>query len=60
VGCFIFYRYPIYDIEGSSQVEGFEISSSEDWSSCVYDSDIWHPNDEMVTDLFIPFKNDLS
>jgi hypothetical protein len=29
VGCVIFYGDPIYDIEGSSQAEGVELSSSE-------------------------------
>jgi hypothetical protein len=37
VGSF-FYGNPIYDIEGSSQAKGVEVSSSKDWSSCVYDS----------------------
>jgi hypothetical protein len=53
-----FDRDPIYDIEGSSQVEG--VSSSEEWSSYVYDSDVWQPGDDMVTDLFCPFEDDLS
>jgi hypothetical protein len=39
-GHFIFYRDPIYDIEGSSQAKGVELSSSKDWSSCMYDSDV--------------------
>jgi hypothetical protein len=57
VGCFIIDRDPIYDIEGSSQdKEGVEVSSSEDWSSCMYDSDIWHPSDDMVTYLFAPSR----
>jgi hypothetical protein len=34
--------------------------SSLDCSSCVYDSDIWRPGDDMVTDFFIPFEDDLS
>jgi hypothetical protein len=36
-GRFIFYRDPIYDIEGSSQAKEVELLSSEDWSSCMYD-----------------------
>jgi hypothetical protein len=40
-GRFIFYRDPIYDIEGISQAKGFELSSSKDWSSTMYDSDVW-------------------
>jgi hypothetical protein len=32
----------------------------EDWSSCVYDSNVWQLDDDMVTDLFRPFKDDLS
>jgi hypothetical protein len=60
VGCFIIDRDPIYDIEASPQVKGVEWSSSEDWSSCMYDSDVWQPSDDMVTDLFFPFEDDLS
>jgi hypothetical protein len=60
VGCFIIDRDLIYDIEGISQAEGVEISSSEDWPPCMYDSDIWHPSDEIVTDLFCPFEDELS
>jgi hypothetical protein len=50
-------RDPIYDIEGSSKEEG--VSSLEEWSSYVYDLDVWQPDDEMVTDLFRPFEGDL-
>jgi hypothetical protein len=60
VGCFIIDRDPIYDIEGSSQEEGVEMSSSEDWPPCMYDSNVWKPSDDMVTDLFCPLKDDLS
>jgi hypothetical protein len=59
-GRFSFDRDPIYDNEGISQTKGLELSSSKDWSPCVYDSDVWHPDDDMVTDLFRPFKDDLS
>jgi hypothetical protein len=59
-GHFIFYRDPIYDIEGSSQEKEVELSSSEDWSSCMYDSYVWQPSDDMVTYLFYPFEDDLS
>jgi hypothetical protein len=53
-------RDPIYDIEGSPQAEGVGVSSSEDWSSYVYGLDIWHPDDDMVTDLFRTFEDNLS
>ena len=59
-GRFIFYRDPIYDIEGSSQAKWVELTSSEDWSSCIYDIDVWQPEDDMVIALFCPFKDDLS
>jgi hypothetical protein len=36
LGCFIFDRDRIYDIEGSSQEDEVEVSFSEDRSSCVY------------------------
>jgi hypothetical protein len=51
-GRLIFDRDPIYDIEGSPQEKGFELSSSEDYFSCVYDSYVWEPDDDMITDLF--------
>jgi hypothetical protein len=57
-GHFIFYRDPIYNIEGSSQAQGVEVSSSENWSSCMYDSDVWHRDDDMIADLFRPFEDD--
>jgi hypothetical protein len=59
VGCFIIDRDPIYDIEGSSQAKGVEMSSSEDWPQCMYDSNVWQPSDDMVMDLFCPFEDDL-
>jgi hypothetical protein len=58
LSCLNFDRDPIYDIEGSSQAEG--VSSSEEWSSYVYDSDILQPGDDMATYLFCPFEDDLS
>jgi hypothetical protein len=51
-GRLIFDRDPIYDIEGSPQEKGFELSSSEDYFSCIYDSYVWEPDDDMITDLF--------
>jgi hypothetical protein len=57
LGCLKFDRDPIYDIEGSSQGEG--VSFSVDWSSCVYDLDIWQPGDDIVTYLLCPFEDDL-
>jgi hypothetical protein len=51
-GRLIFDRDPIYNIEGSPQEEGFELSSSEDYFSCIYDSYVWEPDDDMITDLF--------
>jgi hypothetical protein len=59
-GHFIFDRDPIYDNEGSSQAKGVELSPLEDWSSCVYDSYVWKPDDDMVIYFFCPFKDDLS
>ena len=58
-GCFIFYRDPIYEIEASSQPKGVELSSLVDWSSCIYVSDDWNPNDDMVTYLFRTFVDGL-
>jgi hypothetical protein len=47
-----FDRDPIYDIEGIPQENGFELSSSEDYFSCIYDSYVWRRDDEMITNLF--------
>jgi hypothetical protein len=33
---------------------------STTWSSCAYDSDIWQPSDDMVTNLFTTFEDNLS
>jgi hypothetical protein len=52
IGHLIFYRDPIYDIEGSPQENGFELSYSEDYVSCIYDSYAWHPDDDMIISLF--------
>jgi hypothetical protein len=60
VSCFSIDRDPIYDIEGGSQVEGVGFSSSEEWSSYIYDSYSWQPGDDMVANLFRPFEDDLS
>jgi hypothetical protein len=51
-GRLIFYRDPIYDIEGSPQEKEFDLSSSEECFSCVYDSYVWDHDDEIITDLF--------
>jgi hypothetical protein len=60
LGHLIFYRDPIYAIEGSFQGKWVELSCSKDCSSCMYDSYVWKPDDDMVTYLFHPFRDDLS
>jgi hypothetical protein len=61
-GRLIFDRDPIYKIEGIPQEKGFELSSLEDYFSCVYDSYVWELDDDMITDLFedsvIPYPRD--
>jgi hypothetical protein len=37
----IFDRDPIYDIEGGPREKGFQLSSSKDYFSCIYDSYVW-------------------
>jgi hypothetical protein len=56
---FTFDKDPIYDIEGISLEKGFELSSSKNGSSHAYDSYVLQPSDDMITDLFHPFKDDL-
>jgi hypothetical protein len=51
-GRLTFYKDPIYDIKGSPQEKGFELSSSKDYFSCVYDSYVWQPDDDMTINLF--------
>jgi hypothetical protein len=58
LSCLKFDRDPIYEIEGSSPVEG--VSSSKEWSSYIYDLDVWQCCDDMVTYFFRPFEDDLS
>jgi hypothetical protein len=60
VGYIIFYGDPIYDIEDSSLRKEFELSSSEDRFPCIHVSYVWRLDDDMVTNLFLPFKDDLS
>jgi len=60
VSFFIFYRIPIYDIEGGSCATGIELSSLENWSPHAYNSDSWQRDEDMVTDLFHRFEDDLS
>ena len=55
MGCFIFNRDPIYDIEGSTQAKRVKFSSSRDCFPCA-----WNPNGDMVTTLFHLLKYDLS
>jgi hypothetical protein len=50
-GCLIFYRDPVYDIEGNPQEKGFELSFSEDYFSCIYDSYVWKPDDDTIANL---------
>jgi hypothetical protein len=51
-GHLIFYRDPIYDIEGTPQEKGFELSSSEDYFSYVYGSYVSYPDDDIIKYLF--------
>jgi hypothetical protein len=59
LGCFIFYGDPIYDIEGTSQIKDTESISSEDLFLQPDGPYMCQPND-MVTDLFHPFEDDLT
>ena len=60
MSCFNIDRNPIYDIEDSSQIEGVEFSSSKEWFTYIYDLDVWNPRNDMVTDFFLPFKDEFS
>jgi hypothetical protein len=52
MGLFTFDGDPTYNVEGSLQ--------TKDWSPCIYDSDVWDGDGDMITDLLDPFQNDLS
>jgi hypothetical protein len=49
---FTFDEDPIYDVEG--------IPQTNNWSSCIYDSDVWDGDGYMIIDLFHPFEDDLT
>jgi hypothetical protein len=49
---FTFDGDPTYDVEGSPQ--------TKDWSLCIYDSNVWDGDDDMIIDLLDPFENELS
>jgi hypothetical protein len=49
---FTFDRDPTYDVEGNPQ--------TKHWSSCIYESNVWNGDGDMITNLFDPFENDLS
>jgi hypothetical protein len=52
MGLFTFDGDPTYDVEGNPQ--------TKDWSSCIYDLDVWDGDGDMITYLLDPFQNDLS
>jgi hypothetical protein len=52
MGLFTFDGDPTYDVEGSPQ--------TKDWYPCIYDSDVWDGDGDMIIDLIDPFENDLS
>jgi hypothetical protein len=58
MACIIFYKDPIYDIEGSSQIN-VELSPSVNWSSYLDDPGIWWPDDDMSIDWSHPSEDDL-
>jgi hypothetical protein len=41
----------IYDIEG--------IPQTKNWSMCIYDSDVWDGDGDIITNLFHPFEDNL-
>jgi hypothetical protein len=49
---FTFDGDPTYDVEGNPQ--------TKDWSPCIYDSDVWDDDSDMLIGLFHPFKDDLT
>jgi hypothetical protein len=49
---FTFDGDPTYDIQGNPQ--------TKDWSSCIYDLDVWDGDGDMITDLVDPFPNEFS
>jgi hypothetical protein len=59
LGCFIFYGDPIYDIEGTSRIKDTESISSKDLFLQI-DGPYMRPPNDMVIDLFHPFKDDLT
>jgi len=48
----------IYDSEGGFQVNNDKLFPSECFSTCMYYSDVWQHDDDMVIDLFQTPKDD--
>jgi hypothetical protein len=59
MSCFGFSGDPIYDIEGCFQIKNKELLSSEQPYVIANDSDVWQHEDDMITDLFQPPRDDL-
>jgi hypothetical protein len=49
---FTFEGDPTYDIEGNPQ--------TKDFSLCIYDSNVWDGDDDMITNLLNPLEINLS
>jgi hypothetical protein len=58
IGCYSFGGDPIYDIEGGFRVKNDKLFSPECLSTCLYGSNVWQHDDDMVMDLFRPPKDD--
>ena len=59
MGFGFFYGDPIYDLEGTSRIKDMEIISLEDFFLQPDGPYMCQP-DDMVTDMFHPFENDLT
>jgi hypothetical protein len=49
---FTFDGYPTYDVEGNPK--------TKDCSPCIYESDVWDGDDDMITYLLDPLESNLS
>jgi hypothetical protein len=59
MNCSSFDGDPIYDIEGCFQIKNIELLPLEQPYVIVNDSDVWQHEDDMITDLFQPPRDDL-
>jgi hypothetical protein len=60
IDCFSFDGDPIYDIEGNFEIRNAKVFTLEGCFLYVDNQYIWHPSDDIITNLFHPPRDGLS